>query len=71
MTSKIVLSIITLFLFAIGVYLIISDKQIKGSYYDNNWGWVYNSFTGYFLIIVALGFFVALIFVLKGKKIKP
>ena len=71
MITKIALSLITTFLFIVSLYLIISKKKISGSYYDGNgWGWVHNSFTGYFLLIVAIGFLVGLIFVFKKKKIK-
>ena len=72
MIAKIVLTIITTFLFVLSIYLIIADKTIEGNYYnENGWGWIHNSFNGYLLLIVAVGFLIALIAVFKGKKIKP
>ena len=71
MGAKIFLSIITCFLFALSIYLIIANKKVGGSYYDGEMGWVHNSFSGYLLLSVAIGFLVALIYVFKGKKIKP
>lgn len=72
MIAKFILSLITAFLLTLSIYLIVTDKKIEGSYYDGNgWGWVHNSFNGYLLLVVAIGFLVALIFVFKGKKIKP
>jgi formate hydrogenlyase subunit 3/multisubunit Na+/H+ antiporter MnhD subunit len=71
MVTKIILSLITGFLLTLSIYLIITGKKVEGSYYNNNgWGWVHNSFNGYLLLAVAIGFLIALIFVFRGKKIK-
>jgi len=71
MIAKIILSLITGFLFTFSIYLIVTDKKIEGTYYDgqSGWGWVHNSFNGYLLLIIAIGFLIALIFIFKGKKI--
>lgn len=73
MITKIVLSLITAFLFMTGVFLIITNKEIEGNFYDSTTGrgWVYNSFNGYFLVLISIGFLTALILIIKGKKIKP
>jgi len=71
MITKIVLSLITGFLFILSIYLIVTGKEIEGTYYAGRtgWGWLHNSFNGYLLLVVSLGFLVALIIVFKGKKI--
>ena len=61
------MSVITLFLFIFSIYLIISGKKIEGTYYYR--GWVHNSVNGYLLLIIAIAFLIALIYVFKGKKI--
>ncbi len=73
MITKIILSLITAFLFITGVFLIIKNKEIEGNFYDSTAGrgWVHNSFNGYFLVLISIGFLIALIFVIKGKKINP
>jgi len=73
MITKIALSIITGFLFIFSIYLIITGRKVSGTYYDDTggMGWVHNSFSGYLLLGVAIGFLIALIFVFKGKKLKP
>ena len=72
MITKIVLTIITGFLFILSIYLIITGKKISGTHLNaSGWGWLSNSFSGYLLLLVAVGFLVALIFVFKGKKIEP
>ena len=72
MITKIVLSLITIFLFILSVYLIITAKKIEGTYYNgrSGWGWIHNSFNGYLLLVIAIVFLLALIFISKGKKIK-
>ena len=71
MITKIVLTIITGFLFILSIYLIFTGKKVSGTHYnESGWGWLSNSFSGYLLLLVAIGFLIALIFVFKGKKIK-
>ena len=71
MIAKIILSLITVFLFIVSSYLIITGEEIDGKYYAgrSGWGWVFGVFNGYILLIVAFVFLIALIFVFKGKKI--
>ena len=68
--AKIMLSVITAFLFIVSIYLIVTGKRIEGSFLAHRGGWVHNSFNGYVLLLVAIGFLLALRMVFKGKKIR-
>ncbi|ANE51235.1 hypothetical protein SY85_12685 [Flavisolibacter tropicus] len=67
MGAKIFLSIITAFLLMLAGYLILTGKRAEGSYYSDT-GWIQSSFNGYLLLIVALGFWVATVYVFRRNK---
>jgi len=71
MIAKIFLSLITALLFSLSIYLIVTGNNIEGIYLSRYHGLVHNSFSGYLLLAVAIGFLIATIAVFKGKKINP
>ena len=69
--TKIILSIIIVFLLVFGLYLIFSKRTIEGiDYYsDSGIGWTHNSLSGYFILFIGIGLLIVLIMILRGKKL--
>jgi hypothetical protein len=68
--TKLILFIISTFLFVFGSYLLITNRTIEGTFLMRNSGWVHSSLSGYYLIVIAIGLFITLYFISKGRKIK-
>ena len=69
MMTKLMLTLISLFFITVGIYLAATGKKITGKYYDEGGhGWITSSFSGYFLIVVGLGFLFGLIYSIKKRN---
>ncbi len=65
--SKLILVLITIFLVAFGTYLIVMGKKIEGVFLSET-GWVYSSYSGYFILLLGLGCLGLLAFIILKKK---
>ena len=68
MFTRLFLSLISIFLLSMGVYLIATDQTVVDEHFHGEGGIQYNSLNGYFVFLLGLVFGLLVLYIVRKKK---